>query len=463
MVDKQWKTSTPIFINVSKRGKTNAVQSRYFIEGKIDNTTPYRGEQVTLTYTLYTRVDVTGFEEELPRFKGLWTEELFSPKQLQLREVRKNGQTYHAATIKKLALFPTRSGKIEIEPMMATIAIRERRRNDFSIFGSPSEKYSLSTDSQVLSVKPLPEIKKGKSSAVVGQWNLSASINQASVKQDEALTIKIKLKGHGNLKSVDILPYKFPEDVEVFEPKVMVKKNNSQRLIGGEKIIEYVIIPRKSGKLKLLPFELVYFDPHQDKWLTKRTKPFIINVNKNERSGNAPIGLSKEEVHLMGQDIRFMDESEPNWQKQDSNVVNRTTMILSLLTGLIFIVPGIININRDRILNAADSRRARRALKNAMNILPNGAGNAEEIYRYIHQAVISFINDKKDQNVAEYSTADIVKSLSDHGISSENVDAIRIILMRGNTVRYAPLSQEDTTTDLNQIRQLLKEADNDWV
>ena len=61
----------PISIIVNKRGNnTRSKIAKYFIEAEVDNKTPYRGEQVTLTYTLYTQVDITSFNEDLPKYKG---------------------------------------------------------------------------------------------------------------------------------------------------------------------------------------------------------------------------------------------------------------------------------------------------------------------------------------------------------------------------------------------------------
>ena len=91
-VEKQTFKSVPIAITVKKRksGQGSSI-SKFFLEAEVDNYTPFRGEQVTITYTLYTQVDVTSFDEELPKYIGFWTEEVFTPKKLSLREVQKNG------------------------------------------------------------------------------------------------------------------------------------------------------------------------------------------------------------------------------------------------------------------------------------------------------------------------------------------------------------------------------------
>ena len=176
-------SSSPISITVSKRGNHQSVmQPQFFIEAELDKDAPYRGEQVIITYILFTQVDVSSFDDELPKYQGFWTEELFAAKKLQLIKVQKNGSQYHAATIKKLALFPIQSGEIIIEPMTAVIGIPEKQqRYNFSLFGPPSKKYPISTNQLKLKVKPLPDRKNGEVSAVIGNWNIRSGISSIEV------------------------------------------------------------------------------------------------------------------------------------------------------------------------------------------------------------------------------------------------------------------------------------------
>ena len=237
-VGKQTFKSTPIAITVNKRGSSKSSSiSKFFIEAEIDNRAPFRGEQVTLKYTLYTQVDVTSFDEELPKYKGCWTEEIFSPKNLSLREVQKNGVRYYAATIKKLALFPTQSGIIHIGPMTAVIGIREKQQrwNDFSLFGPPSKKFTVSTNTLKLDVQPLPANSGKKVSPVVGNWDIRSSISSTNIKQDEAVTFQVIISGTGNIQAVYITDISYPYELEVFEPEIQVKDNPLRDKIGGEK------------------------------------------------------------------------------------------------------------------------------------------------------------------------------------------------------------------------------------
>ncbi|MBT7377380.1 MAG: protein BatD [Candidatus Marinimicrobia bacterium] len=462
-LDGKTTKSKPIYVGVEKRSKNSKKTAQFFVEAKIDNVSPYRGEQVILTYTLYTRVDITSFDEKMPRYKGFWVEDLFSPTKLQLRKVQKNRLQYHAATIKKSALFPTKSGKITIDPMIATIGVRDGKRNSFSVFGSPSKQHTISTESIILNVKPLPKTKDGQTSAVVGKWNIKSTIHRTNVMQDEALTIKVHLTGNGNLKSADILPYKFPESFEVFEPKVTVKNSKSQSKIGGEKIIEYVVIPRTVGKVTLSPFEIKYFDNAINKWNTKRSKAIKLSVVENKKSTSGTVGLSKEEVQLVGKDIRFMDDGEPHWQKTNSGLVDKNILILATVALILFFFPSVVNMRQSHLKNTMGDRKSRRALKESVAMIKTINDSPVAVYGSIHQAIIMYINSKTGQKSAEYSSGNIISIFEMHSLSSTSMDSLKKIMERGEAVRYSPVSAAEIQNDIEGIKAVLKEADNGWA
>ena len=457
--------SAPITIIVNKRGSSMSSNiSKFFLEAEIDNSTPFRGEQVTLTYTLFTQVDVTSFDDELPKYKGFWTEEIFSPKNLSLHEVQKNGVRYYAATIKKIALFPTKSGNIQIDPMTAIIGIQEKQQrwNDFSLFGPPSKKFTVSTNILKLEVKPLPDKSDGKVSAVVGDWDIKSSISSTNVKQDEAVTFKVIVSGTGNIQVVDIPDISFSNELEIFEPKIQVKDNPMRDKIGGEKQFEWVLIPRFAGDIYIPQVEFIYFDPQRGKWMIQSTSQHHLNVSPNEKSSTSTLGLSKEEVALMGEDIRFLDESKPKWRDQNRGLFSSTAVTFLLLSGVVFVFPNALNLTRYKLDRSFGKRQVRRALKSALDILDYPGESPEEIYTCIYKAVVSFMNHKTGTTKVEYSNNELLNILQTH-----NLDRIcpkfEKILNRSETERFSPVSSQDAQMDLMEIKQLLKEADHEWT
>ena len=65
-----------------------------------------------------------------------------------------------------------------------------------------------------------------------------------------------------------------------------------------------------------LKFQLNYFDPIKKTWRTISTDLYKIKVVPNLKSSISPIGLSKEEIVLVGKDIRFIDESISKWKNR---------------------------------------------------------------------------------------------------------------------------------------------------
>ena len=456
-------SSSPISITVSKRGNHQSVmQPQFFIEAELDKDAPYRGEQVIITYILFTQVDVSSFDDELPKYQGFWTEELFAAKKLQLIKVQKNGSQYHAATIKKLALFPIQSGEIIIEPMTAVIGIPEKQqRYNFSLFGPPSKKYPISTNQLKFKVKPLPDRKNGEVSAVIGNWNIRSGISSKEVKQDEAITFQIIINGTGNIQAVDISNISFPNELEVFEPETQTKENPLRDQIGGEKKFEWVLIPRFAGDIYIPQIQFDYFDPKEAKWMTKSTTRHRLKVSPNEKASSSSFGLSKEEVALVGKDIRFIDESHPKWRDRNSGLVNGTTLSFLLLSGVIFAFPLAHNINRRRMEQSLDRWQARRALKTAFTILDSPSDTPKEIYTHIYKAVISFINQKTGSNRVEYSTGEIIEIIKNYD-ETKVYKEIEQILIRGEAARFASIATKEAQYDIMKIKKLLEKIDGNW-
>ncbi len=462
--------SNPITITVYETNSTanvgnsnkNTPRAKYFIEAQIDNDTPFRGEQITVTYMLYTTVDLTGFDvKTIPSFQGFWKDEIYSPRNLQLHNVRRNGKNYSAATVKKVALFPTSSGEITIEPMTAIVSVKVKDNNYNWSFFSRSKSYTIASESIDVKVKPLP-VPQGKKSTAVGKWNIKSRISSTELKQDDAVTLKITITGTGNLQSVDIDDIQFPPELEIFDPEIKVNKNTSGDKISGSKTIEYVMIPREAKDITIQPVSITYFDVKKEKWVTHSTKPITLQVTPSDRVFTSAPGLTKKEVAMMGKDIRFADRSGSKWRRPGMKYVSKTTVSLLGISMFLFLLPGIIDYRQNKLSKTAKSRTARKALKKALSILPEKPGEPEETY-YLITKTFNIYLDAKTGKSDQRSTTDIISCLKDFGISENNIHLILEILGRGDAVRFAPVSKSDISEDLKQISFLLKEVDNEWV
>jgi hypothetical protein len=244
---------------------------------------------------------------------------------------------------------------------------------------------------------------------------------------------------------------------------VTVKNSKSQSKIGGEKIIEYVVIPRSIGKVTLPPFEIKFFDNAIKKWKTPKSKTIKLNIVENKKSSSGTVGLSKEEVQLVGKDIRFMDDSQPHWQKTNSGLIDNYTLILVIIATILFFIPSVVNMRQTHLKNTMGLRKSRIALKNSVAMIRSIDDSPIAVYGSIHQAMIIYINSKTGRKSAEYSVGEIVSIFEDHSLPSRATESLKKIMERGEAVRYAPVSTVDIQNDIEDVKLILKEADNGWA
>lgn len=117
-----------------QQGKTGQQESQeigdnLFIRATADKQRVKQGEQVTIIYKLYTRVQVSGYDlSKAPVYQGFWAEEIEQPRQPAVTTEMHDGKQYRVATIRKTALFPTQSGKLSVAPLEVRCAVQLQRR-----------------------------------------------------------------------------------------------------------------------------------------------------------------------------------------------------------------------------------------------------------------------------------------------------------------------------------------------
>jgi hypothetical protein len=102
--------------------------------------------------------------------------------------------------------------------------------------------------------------------------------------------VTVKIEGHGNLAAVTEPKAKWPENVELYDTKGRAKTGKGGV---GEKVFEYLLIPRVPGKLDLPGLEFSFFDPVKKTYVTKTTEPISLNVHEPAAGSPAFVPTSK--------------------------------------------------------------------------------------------------------------------------------------------------------------------------
>ena len=280
----------------------------------------YQGEQLTVTYKLYVKRGVRVRDispTTAPKYNGFWVEELETGN-AQLRPDEYNGEAFDAAVVKKVILFPQKSGTLSIDPfgLESVVQVRVNSRRSQSIFDSffPSYQnvpFSFASNTIKLEVEPLPRIgRPADFKGVVGTFKLDVSLDSTEAETGEAITLRVKINGKGNLQSVREPVLDFPPDFDVYDAQVSDKISRNSGLVSGSKSFDYLIIPRNPGQFKLPRVRFSYFDIAKGEYVTLRGPELDLTVTGEPQAGspssaNPSVG-TKEDLALMNQEIRFI-------------------------------------------------------------------------------------------------------------------------------------------------------------
>ena len=465
------KNTEPITISVLKRTQLKSnkkINQQYFIEASVNQKSPYRGEQIVITYSLYTKINLSSFDfSKIPSYKGFWSKELYSPRNLQFREKRIGNDLWYVSIVKQVALFPTKSGKIIIDPATIMIGVKSKsNRRSFDFFGDDffnrGKQVALGTNELELNVKKLPK-NNGAPSAAVGDWKISSKIDSKKIKQDEAFTFIISIEGKGNIKSIQPSKINFSNSLEIFDPEIKINDEIIQNKLGGKKNIEYVIIPRDYGDMVLPSIDLVYFNVKEKRWKNIRTKEIRISVEKNKKSLRTSIGLSKEEILLVGQDIRYLDLDSPNWLVFNRSFLNYQFYSLLFFIILLYFLPYIITKKSKYFESTKSIRQSKGALKNSIKSIKQIKQDDVQLFYKKIQVIVNNYFSNKTNIFIERSSNEIIDLCKKNNIDKNLINKLSLILERVDAIRYSSISNVENEADINLIQEILIKIDDVWA
>lgn len=437
---------------------TDDLEKNVFIRAIPSKSSVYVGEQVTVEYKLYTKLNISSPKiSKLPTYNGFWVEQLDGSRNLNFNIEMYNGERYRVATIERVALFPTKSGDLDVTRYELEVPVVQRRRSnsrdlfdDFfndSFFGrSETIEFTAKSNKLNIKVKPLPTQGQPESfNGVVGNFKFNSSIDKNEVEVNEPVTLKINISGTGNIKLLELPEPKLPPGFEVYDPK-STESITRVNTIQGTKQIEYLIVPRLPGEKFIPPFEFSYFDPQSNKYFTFSTDKYSINVKPGTGVdySQGTTGFSKEDVKLLNQDIRYIKTSNYELTKTTDNTLLGLWFWLSLIlpsAGLFGFI--LFKKRQDKISGNLQLSKFKKAEKAAKNRLKSAkkeldAGNKQAFYDEISNALNGYLEDKLNIKRSEFSIDKALDLIKTAGINNELSDRVKSVFDKCEFARFAP-------------------------
>lgn len=441
-----------------------------FLVGNLSKTKIYEQEAVLLTYKLYVAsVSVSSIRPvKIPDFSGFHSQELDLSNSDRWDLENYQGRNYRTAILQQVVLYPQRSGKLAIEPAQYEVSVEQPMELEdpfdafFNMRTSNTVRKNISSPSISVDVNSLPAGKPLDFSGAVGDFNLSASINTNEVKANEAVTIKLILSGTGNMKLISSPEVDFPSDFEVYDPKVEDQFRLTANGLSGNRVIEYLAIPRHEGNFKIDPIKFSYFDLKSKTYKTLTTQEFNLKVAKGvgsgATSGNAVVGnyTNQEELKILAEDIRFIKMNDVELYPREQFIYGSWTYkLFFIIPSIIFIVFLIIYSKRLKEYSNTALVKTKKANKVAKSRMKSAAkllhsDSKEQFYDEVLRGLWGYISDKLTIPLSKLSKDNIEEELNNSGVSPElTADFIRTL----NECEFAKFAPGDDNQAMDKILQ----------
>ncbi|MCK5076225.1 MAG: protein BatD, partial [Calditrichia bacterium] len=388
-----------------------------------------------------------------------WTED-FPKAQRPYQEMLGN-KRYTVYDIEKKSLFPLKEGEIIIEPYKLQVSIpkkSKRKKDPFDMFGSMSffngqkiEKILVS-DKVKINVNELPVSPKNYVNGLVGNYSLKVNKSKFTGKVNDAITLKLTLSGSGYLKSIKELPIKFPEDFEVYDPKIEDNYSYSGNELYGSKSFEYILIPRRKGSFTISKSKISYFDPGSKTFKSLTIPRLLFDVEKGSKKVYSNV-LNENVGIELDKDIRFIKETYDNLNIQNGLFYKRGSYWL--LWAILTVLWGVFlkyrsyhkKISQDTSFYRQKKavKQARKRLKESINA--KNEGDFDKFLEELFKAITGFIADKSNTASSGITINEALKILSAKKVDKNNIDEIEKILQTVEFYRFSSVENKLETMD----------------
>lgn len=235
-----------------------------FLRLAVDKSTPYVGEQVILRAWLYVPSAEVGCDaQQEPILTGFWNEQLLDRGQTRCWrgawQVTVGNRPMVAGLLRKIALFPTRAGRLEISGMEV---LAEYLEGD--MFFGQRRRIQVRGPTLAVDVRdpPLEGRPEGYIPGLLGPLAITAELDRPSAPTGETVTLRVRAVGNGYLGAVGIPS---PPRVEGLRMHPGTSRHEVDRSneadVRGTLHTEYLLVAERPGTYALGVLTVPWFDP----------------------------------------------------------------------------------------------------------------------------------------------------------------------------------------------------------
>lgn len=434
---------------LDSRQASSTAGEPFYMQAEAKPTRAWIGQQVLLDYKLYAEDHVGSFNpigeskydgfyvEEIRRFDAPWQREIVNKRQ------------YHTKVLKRMALYPQRSGALQVDPYEVQLNILGDDPGGLSLFmPRPVKRIPAATPPAVIQVQPLPQPAPASFSGAVGHYKAVFGANLNDLTTDDALSLTIAVEGDGDIKRLQAPPIDFPESFEVYPPKVLEDRTFEEngRII-GKKVFEYLLVPREAGIFTIAP-TFVYFDIDSAKYATISADPITLNVSQGQLNKS---GVTPTKIQAADSEILPLKTLSARSAYHFSLWVNHWLWIGLVLPLLALSMAWLLKRRQQRVEGRNSLEyQSQRARKTAIARLSTAkahldAGQSRPFYDEIEKGLVAYLGYKFDIPPAAWSKTLARQRMEEAGVDAALVAAFSQVVQ---TCEMALFAAKDQATDM---------------
>lgn len=233
----------------------SASRPRVAVAVELDQRTARVGEQIVATWYVYTAESIDTLSvTSAPAMSDFWTEEI-SVNRRDDTELFVDGMPVRKVPVRRAALFPLRSGRLEIPPLEVAAEVMQAIGDPFDRFGmlnSRSVTQRRRASGTTVDATPAPLAQVG---------NYSMRCTNAKVSPVGLVSIDVTVTGNGNLRAAE--PPKFTAspaaEVQILPGELKVERKEDG--VSMQRSWRFLLFPKNRGLLSIPPLSFEYFDP----------------------------------------------------------------------------------------------------------------------------------------------------------------------------------------------------------
>lgn len=437
---------------------------------EISNSNPYLNEAITVVYKLYVAQN-TGIrnwrELDKPRYGDFWSQNL-DVKEYKTKQGTYRGEDYLYVVLKKIVLYPQKTGKLNIEPLSldVTVEVPSNRRDVFGRLFTNTVNRTVSAGNRTINVKPLPENGKPTDfSGAVGDFDFKLESNKQTLKATEALELKVIVSGKGNLKLFKLPKLVLPSALEVYEPEH--SENVVTRTSGMRGTISdtYTVVPNYQGNYPIPNISFSYFDLKTKRYKTLTSERLVIDVNEGPLgASNSSSGSISENVITPNLNQFSSFKTTTEFEPIESKPFFNSTLFWLLLLCPFLLIPILMLLVKNQTLRALDVsgnkiRKTNRLARKYLSQAKKSLGDKEPFYNALERALHNYLKSKLRIETSDFNKEKIEEILKNKNVNSSTLEGFISLLTACELARYTPLSAVDMQNDLDKAAEVINTLD----